>query len=139
MKALALLLGAFLVLGGVGAAIAQSPTPAPSAPAQSETPKADTPKAETPKADVDVKADVKSEAPKGPDININVKKDEGRQDGGSAFPRGGGGERTTIFGLSPTAAVVIAAALLVVVILAIVAMTRSGDSSTTYVDRERRM
>ena len=52
-------------------------------------------------------------------------------DDGSALPRAATGERTTIFGLSPTAAVMIAAALLVVVILAIVAMTRSGD---TYIE-----
>jgi hypothetical protein len=55
-----------------------------------------------------------------------------RSDDGSALPRAAVGERTTIFGLSPTAAVVIAAALLVVVILAIVAMTRTDD---TYIER----
>jgi disulfide bond formation protein DsbB len=55
-----------------------------------------------------------------------------RSDDGSALPRAATGERTTIFGLSPTAAVIIAAALLVVVILAIIAMTRSDD---TYIER----
>jgi hypothetical protein len=57
-----------------------------------------------------------------------------KSDDGAALPRAASGERTTIFGLSPTAAVIIAAALLVVVILAIVAMTRSG-TDTTYIDR----
>jgi hypothetical protein len=55
-----------------------------------------------------------------------------RSNDGAALPRAAVGERTTIFGLSPTAAVIIAAALLVVVILAIVAMTRSND---TYIER----
>jgi hypothetical protein len=83
---------------------------------------------------------------RGPSANVDIKTESRKtdptmrsgdnQDGGSAFPRAGG-NRTTIFGLSPTAAVIIAAALLVVVILAIVAMTRSGD--TTYIERDRRL
>lgn len=45
--------------------------------------------------------------------------------------------QTAIFGLSLGAALIIAAALLIVVILAIVAMTRSGE--TTHIDRDRRL
>jgi hypothetical protein len=84
---------------------------------------------------------------RGPSANVDIKSESRKndttmrsgdsQDGGSALPRSAGGNRTTIFGLSPTAAVIIAAALLVVVILAIVAMTRSGD--TTYIERDRRL
>jgi hypothetical protein len=154
MKALALTLGVLLLLTGA-AAFAQTPM-TPSAPGgSSSAPAADTSQS-PPNTNVDVKADVKTEnkAPnqpasageRRPDVNTNIeKKDQSsapsdrRDDGGSALPRAAsGGDRTTIFGLSPTAAVMIAAALLVVVILAIVAMTRSGESST-YIDRERRM
>ena len=152
MKALALWLAVFVIFGVTAAAVAQSPTqpsmaPSTSAPADKQpsmAPSTPAPSA-SPKADVDVKADVKTDSSRparSPDVNVNIDKRDraadSRQDDGAAFPRGAGGERTTIFGMSPTAAVVIAAALLVVVILAIVAMTRSGES-TTYIDRDRRL
>lgn len=103
----------------------------------------------------DVKADVKtdSKAPSAsvdvntnrtdrPGFDVNINKRDGtvrsdRSGDGAALPRSASGDRTTIFGLSPTAAVIVAAALLVVVILAIVAMTRSGGE-TTVIDRDRR-
>jgi hypothetical protein len=110
MKSLAVaLLIALAALGG--AAVADAQTGA--APAPSATPSA-------PSGDVKSPADTPSQP--------SARSD----DGGSALPRAATGERTTIFGLSPTAAVIIAAALLVVVILAIIAMTRSDD---TYMER----
>jgi hypothetical protein len=71
-----------------------------------------------------------------PGAAVGERTPDNRTDDGAALPRTAVGERTTIFGLSPTAAVVLAAALLVVVILAIVAMTRTSD---TYIDTDRRL
>ena len=128
MKRFALVLGALMILGVVSGAAAQGSQPA-------QNPSGST----SGSASVDIKApsDNPPAARPGVDVNIN-KKDEttvrDRSGDGSALPRAAAGDRTTIFGLSPTAAVIIAAALLVVVILAIVAMTRSG-SDTTYIDR----
>jgi inner membrane protein involved in colicin E2 resistance len=65
--------------------------------------------------------------------------DTSKSDGGSALPRATTGERSTIFGLSPTAAVLIGAALLLVVILAIVAMTRNADQSRIDIDTRPRV
>lgn len=116
MKKLALLFGVLMLLGAVSGVDAQQPAQNPSG-----------------SASVDVKTD--SKAPSASvDVKTNIDK---RDDSGAALPRGAAGDRTTIFGLSPTAAVVVAAALLVVVILAIVAMTRGG-AETTYIDRDRR-
>ena len=67
--------------------------------------------------------DVKAGDSKAPSGNVDIKGSV-KGDGGAAMPRAAAGERTTIFGLSPTAAALGAFALLVVVILAIVAMTR---------------
>jgi hypothetical protein len=144
MKALALMLASFFALGMVAPAIAQAPGSGDQA-TQASPPAPSRP-------DVEGKAGVRSEPRSMPpgasgdrsrDLNVNInKRDEtaksdGRDDGGSALPRGAASDRTTIFGLSPTAAVILAAALLVVVILSIVAMTRSGE--TTYIERDRRL
>jgi hypothetical protein len=149
MKAFVLSLGALLmVVGATGARAQQSPATSPDpAPSDRSANPAASPgaSAERP-GNVDVKPDTKAldQAPadRRPDVNVNVeKKDQpaspDRNDGGSALPRSAANDRTTVLGLNPAAAIVIAAALLVVVILAIVAMTRSGD--TTYIDRERRL
>jgi hypothetical protein len=138
MKALALSLLVFLALGMmVAPALAQAP--AGSSGSSTQT----TPPASNP--GTDVKSDNRVPQPgastaRQPDVNINAQKDttarSDRSDDGSALPRGAAsGVRTSVFGLSPTAAVIVGAALLVVVILAIVAMTRSGE--TTYIDRGR--
>jgi Flp pilus assembly protein TadB len=143
MKVLALVLGALMILGVAGAAIAQSSQPAQN-PSGSTSVDVKSSDSKAPSTSVDVKTENRTEsAPARPGLDVNVnKKDEttvksDRPDDGAALPRGAAGERTTIFGLSPTAAVIVAAALLVVVILAIVAMTRSG-AETTYIDRDRR-
>jgi cobalamin biosynthesis Mg chelatase CobN len=151
MKTLAAaLLSAFLVTGGVSAALAQpggSPAAAPTtpanpsggsdkAPAASSSSSSSTAAPSAP-APSDSKTDTKSSTSSSStstDVRGSVKTD--RDDSGSALPRSTTVERTTIFGLSPTAAVIIAAALLLVVILAIVAMTRSND---TYIDTNRRV
>lgn len=135
MKKFALVLGALMILGAVSGAAAQSSPPAQN-PSSSTSVDAKSPSTSV---DVNVNRPAPAQRP-GVDVNIN-KKDEttvrSDRDGGAALPRAASGDRTTVFGLSPTAAVIIAAALLVVVILAIVAMTRSG-TETTYIDRDRR-
>ncbi|MBI2219548.1 MAG: hypothetical protein HYU51_19920 [Candidatus Rokubacteria bacterium] len=150
MKALALVVGTFLALGMVVApALAQAPAGS-SGESSTQTPQASAPAqgSEQASKDVDVKAENRStqsspgsDARPGLGVSIDKKdettvKNERRDDSGAALPRGAASDRTAIFGLSPTAAVIVGAALLVVVILAIVAMTRSGE--TTYIDRERR-
>jgi hypothetical protein len=158
MKPVALWLCAFLVLGLATGAVAQTATPSPAnqadtsgqpAAAAGKTADASGTMRDTSRnANVDVGGNVRTDrAPSNPtpsnrgaDVNANVDKRDGGdgQASGSALPRSAaGGERSTIFGLSPAAAVVIGAALLVVVILALVAMTRSGES--TYIDREPRV
>jgi hypothetical protein len=134
MKKFALVLGMLMILAAVSGAAAQSSPPAQN-PSGSTSVDAKSPSGS---ASVDVNVNKSEPAPRpGVDVNIN-KKDEttvrSDRDSGAALPRAASGERTTVFGLSPTAAVIIAAALLVVVILAIVAMTRSG-AETTYIDR----
>jgi hypothetical protein len=133
MKSLAVvLLVALCALGVAGVAAAQSgstpsgtqaPPPAAAPPSDSTSGSGSV---STPAGDVKGRVDVDrpgdARTPAGSD----------RSSDGSALPRAAAGDRTTIFGLSPTAAVIIAAALLVVVILAIVAMTRSND---TYIER----
>lgn len=131
MNKLALVFGALLLLGAVSGVDAQQPAQPP---AQNPSGSASVdvkPDSKAPSANVDVRTNTRAEQP-GVDVNVNK-----RDESGAAFPRGAAGDRTTIFGLSPTAAVIVAAALLVVVILAIVAMTRSG-AETTYIDRDRR-
>jgi len=113
MRSLAIaLLVALTALGLAAGALAQAPSSgggAASAPAD------DT------KGRIDANRTGDAVSPKPTDVN--------RNDDVSALPRAtAAGERTTIFGLTPTAAIVIAAALLVVVVLAIVAMTRSDDT-----------
>ena len=107
MKALALWLAVFVIFGVTAAAVAQSPTqpstaPSTSAPADKQpsmAPSTPAPSA-SPKADVDVKTD-SSRPARSPDVNVNIDKRDraadSRQDDGAAFPRGAGGERTTIF------------------------------------------
>jgi hypothetical protein len=127
MRRFALVLGALMMLGVVSGAAAQGSQPAqnPSGAVSGSVSIGD---AKAPSANVDV--NVKQPAAR-PGFEININKNE-RRDDGAALPRAAaGGNSTTVFGLSPTAAVVIAAALLVVVILAIVAMTRGG-AETTY-------
>jgi hypothetical protein len=147
MKTLALVFGALMILGVVSGAVAQGTQPAPQTASGSQSPSGsvnvDVNKGTSstpPSANVDVKTESPSARPS-IDININKKDNSAaksdKSDDGAALPRSAAGERTTIFGLSPTAAVVVGAALLVVVILAIVAMTRSG-AETTYIDRDRR-
>jgi hypothetical protein len=127
----AALLSAFLVTGGMTAAMAQSTTADPAT--KPAAPTAPAEKAPDVKAGGDAKIEGKIETrTDSTDVKGSVKTD----DSGSALPRSSAVERTTIFGLSPTAAVIIAAALLLVVILAIVAMTRSND---TYIDTNRRV
>ena len=146
MKTLtAALLSAFLVTGGVSAALAQpggSPAGSPTtpanpgggdkAPAASSSSSSSTAAPSAPAPSDSKTSETKSST--STDVRGSVKTD--RDDSGSALPRSTTVERTTIFGLSPTAAVIIAAALLLVVILAIVAMTRSKD---TYIDTNRRV
>jgi hypothetical protein len=114
MKSLAVtLLVALSVLGVAIVADAQSgSSPGAQAPSSTSTPSGGSGPASTPGGEM--KSETRS------------------SDDPAALPRAATGDRTTIFGLSPTAAVVIAAALLVVVILAIIAMTRSND---TYIER----
>jgi hypothetical protein len=134
MKSLAVvLLIALAALGVASVAVAQSgsnPTGTP-APPPTAAPPSDSTRGSgavsTPGGDLKGRIDVDSKSDSKPAAGSDA-----RSDDGSALPRAAVGERTTIFGLSPTAAVVIAAALLVVVILAIVAMTRSND---TYIER----
>jgi hypothetical protein len=130
-----------LVAGLIGSAAAQQPpdgsskAPAAGSPGTSGT-------TESKSTDVDVNVggsgtpSSPSTAPgaKAPDVKIDSKTEIRNGGDGSALPRAATGDRTTIFGLSPTAAVILAAALLVVVILAIVAMTRT---STTTIDDHR--
>lgn len=109
--------------------------------AQQQTPSAPSPA--TPKADVDVRTDPSPSTPapgRGPDVNVNVERRDSetrveRETGESALPRAATGERTVIFGLSPTWALIIGVALLMVVILAIVSMSRSDS---VYIDRDHR-
>ncbi len=132
MKKLALVFGALMLLGAVSGVDAQAQNPSGSASVDVKT------DAKAPSANVDVNTN-RSDRP-GFDVNINKRDSTVRNDrsgDGAALPRAASGDRTTIFGLSPTAAVIVAAALLVVVILAIVAMTRSG-AETTIIDRDRR-
>lgn len=129
MKKLALVFGALMLLGAVSGVEAQAQNPSGSASVDVKT------DSKAPSANVDVNTN-RTDRP-GFDVNINKRDSTGRSGDGAALPRAATGDRTTIFGLSPTAAVIVAAALLVVVILAIVAMTRSG-SETTIIDRDRR-
>jgi hypothetical protein len=165
MKPVALWLCAFLVLGLATGAVAQTASQSPSAQADMSSKPADaagktadasgTMRDTSRNNNVDASGNVRTDrAPSNPtpseragDIGANADKGAGidRRDGGdsqasgSALPRSvAGGGHSTIFGLSPAAAVVIGSALLVVVILALVAMTRSGES-TTYIDRDPRV
>ena len=126
MKAMILSLGALLIVVGTTAALAQpSPATSPTPPASDRavsSPASPGGSLEMKGGDVD-----KTDQPASAD----------RTDGGSALPRSAASARTTILGLTPAAASVIAVALLVVVILAILAMTRTGE--TTDIDPARRM
>jgi cobalamin biosynthesis Mg chelatase CobN len=151
MKALAVLLGVLmLVVAASGAAIAQAqnqPGASGSGTGSGATPGSGSVSGSGSASGSGSVSSPSATDSRGPSANVDIKAESRKNDstvrssdgqnGGSAFPRSAGSERTTIFGLSPTAAVIIAAALLVVVILAIVAMTRSGD--TTYVERDRRL
>lgn len=131
-----------LVAGLVGSAAAQQPPDgsSPKAPASGSPGTPGTTESKSTDVDVNVGGSGAPSSPstapgaKAPDVKIDSKTEirNGGDSGGSALPRAATGDRTTIFGLSPTAAVILAAALLVVVILAIVAMTRT---STTIDDR----
>lgn len=120
---------------GASSSLAQQPS--------QEQPRQQAPSAPSPATpQTDVKTDSSPSAPapgRGPDVNVNVERRDGETrverdtDGGAALPRAAAGERTVIFGLSPTWAVILGAALLTLVILAIVSMSRSDR---VYIDRD---